>query len=692
MSMTSISTAYSGIDSPGTAILQIVGRLTKHYGLQVNHPHHLFAVEWERSCQHELCVHPGSADCIFGDIADFLHPLVRSQLPELQKNNQLTSVLMPVVRDTPTKAILMDAWCVKHGKTCSVQDKIADVHVAGTTCCAFSAIGDGQGESAMSHAHFLVWCGQRAVLQEPIIIQENVVAFPREALMLMLPMYEWVFGVLDPVQLGWPIRRERQFMMTDETKLQEELDWACGRPCSLWKRTHGDLKPSLAADDDSSFEDTLTKTEYDFLKAYEMATPQGIYSLNQNPDVTNMSEAFYQANEAPDREDYPNLLTTAKYGLDVLIFDHRTPQSVLQFLITYHNAFHQGAETSFMEMIMKVPEVEKAWANYKVANGISSRQSDYESKYREMLTSQFPATWTSFRHFEATRQVYNVLSKLNCLVELKTFISDHCDFLHNELTHDTVVFVMKEVLTALPTVFNIMADSEKQALCLEALYMCVPLNISEIPWLLRRSASAGQEIALVLTAVDGKVFETQRKMRVQKEKRKGQKNPQQVLSENLVAKKAKEEKAAIAAAKAKAKGKCKPKAAAAKNNLNEELADDTTKESQSVTLTDTGGIAVSRPKLFADCLVLCIRSAITAARTKYGLAQGVEEESLVPDSAADPIKYTDAEINIIRPAVRAGLIFAIQGSHMFNGKVYKKWSALRPALQCHLMEAYKKAS
>lgn len=106
-----------------------------------------------------------------------------------------------------------DAWCVKHGKTCSVQDKIADVHVAGTTCCAFSAIGDGQGESAMSHAHFLVWCGQRAVLQEPIIIQENVVAFPREALMLMLPMYEWVFGVLDPVQLGWPIRRERQFMM-----------------------------------------------------------------------------------------------------------------------------------------------------------------------------------------------------------------------------------------------------------------------------------------------------------------------------------------------------------------------------------------------------------------------------------------------------------------------------------------------
>lgn len=65
----------------------------------------------------------------------------------------------------------------------------------------------------MSHTHFPVWCGQRAILQEPIVIQENVVAFPRECLTMMLPMYEWVFAVLDPSQYGWPIRRERQFMM-----------------------------------------------------------------------------------------------------------------------------------------------------------------------------------------------------------------------------------------------------------------------------------------------------------------------------------------------------------------------------------------------------------------------------------------------------------------------------------------------
>ncbi|CAK8992204.1 unnamed protein product [Durusdinium trenchii] len=185
-----------------------------------------------------------------------------------------------------------------------------------------------------------------------------------------------------------------------------------------------------------------------------------------------LSEAFYRAYESADRENFPNLLITAKYGLDVIVFDYRTPQSVLQFLITYRNAFHQGAPTSFMEMVLKVPEVERCWQNFKLANGISTRQSDYETKYREMLQSQYPATWSSFRAFEATRQLYNLLSKVGCIVELKTFVSDKCDFLHQELAHDAVIFVMKDVLTALPQVFNIMADSEKQALVLEALCLC----------------------------------------------------------------------------------------------------------------------------------------------------------------------------------------------------------------------------
>ena len=118
-------------------------------------------------------------------------------------------------------------------------------------------------------------------------------------------------------------------------------------------------------------------------------------------------------------------------------------------------------------------QVERAWANYKLANNITAKNSDYETRYREMLQSQFPAQWSSFRHYEATRQVHNILGKLGCLPQMKAYVSEHCDFLHNELAHDSVMFVFKEVLTALPAVFNIMSEQEKQCMTLELLYMGV---------------------------------------------------------------------------------------------------------------------------------------------------------------------------------------------------------------------------
>ena len=43
-----------------------------------------------------------------------------------------------------------------------------------------------------------------------------------------------------------------------------------------------------SVDDATSFEATLTQCEQKFLKGYEDKMPHGIYSLNQNPDVTCM--------------------------------------------------------------------------------------------------------------------------------------------------------------------------------------------------------------------------------------------------------------------------------------------------------------------------------------------------------------------------------------------------------------------
>lgn len=48
----------------------------------------------------------------------------------------------------------------------------------------------------------------------------------------------------------------------------------------------------------------------------------------------------------------------------------------------------------------------------------------------------------------------------------------------------------------------------------------VPVNMPEIPWLLKKSSSASAEIGVPLAPLDGKVFEMQKKKNVQKEQKK----------------------------------------------------------------------------------------------------------------------------------------------------------------------------
>ena len=44
------------------------------------------------------------------------------------------------------------------------------------------------------------------------------------------------------------------------------------------------------------------------------------------------TEAFYAAWADADHGSYPNLKLTHRAGLDVIVFDHRTPDAVLEFL------------------------------------------------------------------------------------------------------------------------------------------------------------------------------------------------------------------------------------------------------------------------------------------------------------------------------------------------------------------------
>ncbi len=71
--------------------------------------------------------------------------------------------------------------------------------------------GAQEKEKALSFAHFIIRCGIRRLLQEPILVHECVDSFPRDIISELLPMYDSTWAIVSPHQHGWPIRRVRQW-------------------------------------------------------------------------------------------------------------------------------------------------------------------------------------------------------------------------------------------------------------------------------------------------------------------------------------------------------------------------------------------------------------------------------------------------------------------------------------------------
>ena len=93
----SMSTAYSGIDAPGTSVASLLAYAEADLKISAQHPEHVYAIEWNHHCQHELQMHPRKAQCLFSNLEDFLSPHLRELLPELIETDKLRNVLQQVV-------------------------------------------------------------------------------------------------------------------------------------------------------------------------------------------------------------------------------------------------------------------------------------------------------------------------------------------------------------------------------------------------------------------------------------------------------------------------------------------------------------------------------------------------------------------------------------------------------------------
>lgn len=217
------------------------------------------------------------------------------------------------------------------------------------------------------------------------------------------------------------------------------------------------------------------------------------------------------------------------------------------------------------------------------------------------------------------------------------------------------------------------------------------MEIAGHKWLFKKATSA-HDASILLTEVDGKVFEFQMKLKAQKEKRKLVKDPEKMLTEEP--KKAK-------TANGKAKAKAKPKAASSSSRSG--VVDDPSTTESQITMEGPLGTTLARNKYFVDCLFMGARTAIRAARSQWGPLPSRNFEHVIPEHLAislddvaaeddDPMVYAPAELPLLRFFVKEALVFAFSGEVMVSGKLHKRWSSCRPALQTATMNLYKKAS
>ena len=216
---------------------------------------------------------------------------------------------------------------------CANKAEDADVHVAGTPCTDFSVRGLQQGLQGKTTPALFAWIGQRLIIQEKYVLQENVMGFVTDLFQELLGhLYYIQQAVIDPAELGWPIVRKRKFtllihklkagpiaqplhaysrlflsagyeataahpsweifLVSGPRELRGELLWAAGRPQTSWGASDTQDEDTLESLDPldmtpcGSFWSTLTDSERKFLDGFRDQGPGQVYQLNQNPEFS----------------------------------------------------------------------------------------------------------------------------------------------------------------------------------------------------------------------------------------------------------------------------------------------------------------------------------------------------------------------------------------------------------------------
>ena len=122
-----ISTSFSGIDTPATAFAQLLlgarrlqGKLPSESDLESMRKHNLFGVEWSTAAQHDLLRHPFGPVCLFSDMTELYSDSLSHKLNVLVKSRRLIDVVLNIIESGDSaKNLRSCCYCLRHDAKCS---------------------------------------------------------------------------------------------------------------------------------------------------------------------------------------------------------------------------------------------------------------------------------------------------------------------------------------------------------------------------------------------------------------------------------------------------------------------------------------------------------------------------------------------------------------------------------------------
>ena len=183
--------------------------------------------------------------------------------------------------------------------------------------------------------------------------------------------------------------------------------------------------------------------------------PWGVGTLGITPykllTYGTLSSALYSAAEMDTDRSIECVQVSIRRGLEMVdLYDPRTPADVLRWLKRFHNEWHGGSATTYLESFEDVQLVSDTWKVYCLEHGISSESGrgseSYAVLYRKYVELEFSDEFSSYNKFSHTKSIVNTLERHGVFKELVDVHGEECNFADQRLNADNFISNLHKLL------------------------------------------------------------------------------------------------------------------------------------------------------------------------------------------------------------------------------------------------------